>query len=572
MRKISSKYIYGILLFLLIFFHAVNNFIWIKNNPAALSWDSLYHLNDQLSRFYDLANRNISHSFDFFRDAFNYLIRIFNIKSTWPRLVYFITFLIQKLLGRSDIIARMSNMLYFTILICFTYLIGNRCLNRFSGILAAVFVSFYPGIFAFSRSYGLDLPLTAMTVLNIYFLLRTERFSNFKYSLIFGLSFGAGILTKGQIVLFLSGPVLYVLLTAFIKKEFKIGLLLNLFIVFVSVFLISSIWWWGNKGMLTEQFLSPLLKIFSPDMPASLTNFFLHSDISATPFPFSFKWFFFYLYDIFCLISPLFFLIFAIGLYYFIKLRNLKYKNLFIWWIIIPYAVLTIICFKEARYFLPGFPAFALISAFGLSSIKGIKKMFIVPLILTAAAVQFFIISYYSPVQGSFFRVVLKPSLMEKGEVFSLYSQENDNYKAVVDEIAAYIKQGTNTNEDFYMGIIEDPAEYFLVDKRALTMEYLLRLCFPKVKICRPFYPNTMLFKDYYKNFKYLILITRETPPFSYSMARMSRGGEYDKSIKSLGKEIFADIKDKFDAYEPLLKKTLYPDGYNVYLMKNDLL
>jgi 4-amino-4-deoxy-L-arabinose transferase-like glycosyltransferase len=183
-------------LIVLVLFHAVNNWRWLTANVTVLGWDVPSHLGTSF--------------------IYNDMLRPLNLRTlfsavVWhpnrPPLFFLSAIPLYRLAGVSADVGTMVNVLYLAVLFGSVYSIGRRLGGRSVGLLAAFVVATLPMIYAISRFFYLELALTAMVTLSIYLLLASEGFENRLASLLFGLSFGLGLLTKRTYLVFLfAGP------------------------------------------------------------------------------------------------------------------------------------------------------------------------------------------------------------------------------------------------------------------------------------------------------------------------------------------------------------------------------
>ena len=178
-----NKYI--IILISIILFHAILNYtILLIDNTYMIYDESNAHMFSL--RMFNIIKSNPTNLFYYFMNG----------EGNYPPLMHLASTPYYAFLGTSQDIAAFSNITFFIILIFSTYGIGKTLFNKNIGLLSAIIASFLPGIFSFSRVYMVDFPLASMVTLSWYFLLKTKKFTDIKYSLLFGLSAGLGMLAK----------------------------------------------------------------------------------------------------------------------------------------------------------------------------------------------------------------------------------------------------------------------------------------------------------------------------------------------------------------------------------------
>ncbi|MFQ6000038.1 MAG: ArnT family glycosyltransferase [Anaerolineae bacterium] len=254
----------------LVVFHWVNNWLYFRANVTLLGWDPTAHLAKTI--------------------VYNNILKEIDIRSlfqafTWPwnrpPLPWLPAVLLYRLFGVSTDVALMSNSFYIAILLFSVYGIGKRLYGPGVGLLSAFLVSTYPFLFHLSRTLYPDFPLTAMVASNIYFLLRADRFRDRLNSLLFGLTFGLGLLTKWQFLAFVAGPVVYVIvrsgairdLGSFRRRRKDPSLLIRLlsspWVHMVVALILVTVWYLPNWDRVVGFLLGPWLLPISWALVAS---------------------------------------------------------------------------------------------------------------------------------------------------------------------------------------------------------------------------------------------------------------------------------------------------------------
>jgi len=196
--------------------HGVQNLFWLRLDSLPPAWDQAVHLTYSLMYY-----RLFQHSWS------DGLVAAAVVSDYYPPLVHLAAVPFLALSGvpsrwtglSSSEVAGLSNLLFFAVLIFSTYGLGRHLWNRPTGVFAACLVSFYPLLFVLSRELLLDFPLTALTALSLYLLLRTNDFRNRPYALAFGLAYGLALLTKWAFFVISLGPLGYVLWRSFRRGE-----------------------------------------------------------------------------------------------------------------------------------------------------------------------------------------------------------------------------------------------------------------------------------------------------------------------------------------------------------------
>jgi hypothetical protein len=106
-----------------------------------------------------------------------------------PPFFFIFSGLIFKFLGDSQIIGHSIILLFSFLTVLFTYLLGKELFSRKVGIIASLLLLFTPIFVSYSTLFYLEMPLTALTIMAIYFAVKNKPYP----SVIFG-SFA--VLTK----------------------------------------------------------------------------------------------------------------------------------------------------------------------------------------------------------------------------------------------------------------------------------------------------------------------------------------------------------------------------------------
>ena len=106
-------------------------------------------------------------------------------------------------------------------------------------------------IFESSRQYHLDFPLTAIVTLGIFLLLSCDGFKHSGWAVLCGLSFGIGMLIKGQLLFFVIPVLIAVVITSLLFDKLNSRGLVVRKILNLSLFIIISggiaVFWWADK-------------------------------------------------------------------------------------------------------------------------------------------------------------------------------------------------------------------------------------------------------------------------------------------------------------------------------------
>ncbi len=346
--RMLKKNKYFIALIILIAAVVVFNVIWIVQDQSPPLWDIAAHS---------------ARSVDFARMIVDFDLRgILDYRSIYPPATYLLTGFLFLIFGFYEDIPQFALLIYVVVFLAGVYGIAFELFRKKDIALFPVFlVSVYPLLAHFTRIYDLDFPLVAMVTVSVYALLKTRNFSDLKWSILLGVFIAVGILTKWTFVIFFVGPFFVYALYFFkkIKKDGKIlyedrsrpvltKKILKNFGICVLMFVILAMPWYLKNGRAVWQ-SSQMTRnnVFS----VPYENLFSLGNISyyAERLMYGISW-------------PLTSL-FLIGLF-FVFYKRKKENWILLSWIFVPYILMTFFLYsKESRYFLPAFPAVAIVSA-----------------------------------------------------------------------------------------------------------------------------------------------------------------------------------------------------------------
>jgi 4-amino-4-deoxy-L-arabinose transferase-like glycosyltransferase len=176
----------------------VSNVIWIAWDTRPAFWDMAVHQTGALRILYAIGERGLMGI-----TALPYATQ------PYPPLFHSVVAVFFTVFGVSPDAAQLANIPATAILLGSTYWIGKRLMSATAGAIAATLVGFYPLMIWLSREALIDYWLTAMVALAFAVLLETDRFSNRRMAVLFGIVCGLGMLTKWTFVVFLLFPTLW---------------------------------------------------------------------------------------------------------------------------------------------------------------------------------------------------------------------------------------------------------------------------------------------------------------------------------------------------------------------------
>ena len=236
--QLSLKYKYQLLILAIWLFHVIFSYIWVKIDNYPLLLESWNYFIDSLNYHEYLTSISIDS------------IKLIIIEGGFrPPLVGLMATPFYTIFGKSPDVAILSHLSIFLFILLFSiYGIGKKLFNKKVGLLSAFIVSMCPYILIQYRSeFRVDFSLMAMVALCVYTLLNTDYFSSRKRSVIFGITFGLGMLTKITFPFYVLIPSIFILIYGIKNKKVEnIILIKNLLSSVAITISIASIWYIAN--------------------------------------------------------------------------------------------------------------------------------------------------------------------------------------------------------------------------------------------------------------------------------------------------------------------------------------
>ncbi len=371
-----------LLLPLLVLFHVVNNLIVLTRDKTPFLWDGGDYFLASL-KYYDL----------FTRPGIDFIQRFNEVSPYRPPLFMLISTPFYFLFGRFPEVAVMSTIVFLVILVFSVYGIGKALMSEEAGLLAAFIVSILPIVFALTRSYWADFPLTAMVSLSVYFLIRTRSFTDRRHTFLFGVSAGLGMLTKWTWFIFLAGPFLYTVAAA-VKEGRKNGNPLKSAVWSVLIGAAVASFWYIPNGLSVAGKLMDLA--FGIQGGGEATRFQALGETIGPSGIFTVKSLTYYA-GILVNYQASFFFTLLVVVFTLVALKRLDRDTLWmlLLWIAIPVVFFTLIKNKTFRNTVPMLPAAALLISLGVMKIRaaGARRVLIMVIILVGL-VQYAASSY----------------------------------------------------------------------------------------------------------------------------------------------------------------------------------
>ena len=217
MKKINFKNSSFIIFLIISLWYAIGNFIyWYMYTPIFVSRGDVLHFSE------------------IFIDDYLYLCAPL---ITWMMKFLFFAF------GRHyyDLQIILLNYTLFLLALFFVYKIGVELKNKETGNIAMMLFALTPSVYGLSRLYGhQDWHVMIATTVNIYCLMKLNEFKDRKWSILYGVTVGFGLLIKDGFLTFFFPPWLYVVIRSLINKADK-NKIINILITILVGSLISGI-------------------------------------------------------------------------------------------------------------------------------------------------------------------------------------------------------------------------------------------------------------------------------------------------------------------------------------------
>lgn len=365
----------------LIVFHVIGNVVWIWLNNVPSTWDAALHTIISL-RFLEYLRFNL----------FNFnLIDFLKISEYYPPFVHWIGMGLG-FLGKGQYkIIEFSGTLFFALAILAFYLYTDRLFqNKLIAFFSTFFFSFFLTIYQQSRDHMLDIPLTALILVGLYFLEKSERLSNRRNTLIFFLFLSLSFLTKWYAIFYFIIPVISLLFQELKEKKLKTYSVKNMVVGLFIFFILVAPWYLINLPRIIEiSRVTTTPELADPQRLLSLENLFFNLKLIIM-FQITFFGFIFFLFSLF------------------LVFKKIKYRPVWLTLSILflNYLIFTLIPNKNIRYTIPITPFIAIIMARGVKDCLFYKNKMLLPAISSFLVfyylVSYFILSFGIPVFPSF--------------------------------------------------------------------------------------------------------------------------------------------------------------------------
>ncbi len=267
------------------------------------------------------------------------------------------------------------NYILFLIALYFVYKIGLELKNKETGNIAMLLFALTPAVYGMSRQYGHQdwQTMIAMTA-NIYCLIKLNGFKDKKWSILYGITVGLGLLIKDAFLMFFFIPWLYTVIRSLVEKVEK-NKAVNILITIILGASIAGI-----------HYFRPLIiyKVFHEPVIETVQSFYLRNlkimTIGLSEY----------------LLSPPIFILFIVSLIWFIFKYKNKNKIVLLLWFIIPWITIVLMPTITLPEYGTGFiPAIVLIISIYISHVyKKILKFLLIFFVMIICSLQFLMFSY----------------------------------------------------------------------------------------------------------------------------------------------------------------------------------
>ena len=206
---------------------AVCTAIWLTIDTRPPEWDHANHLERAVSCARDLAARDWR--------------LILERSSFYPPVVPCAAGLVYRLLPTDAAAGEIVMLLFLAGGMAATYALGRALAGGSAGVAAAWIFGTAPFVIFSTLRFQLDLPLAALVATALLVVVLSDGFTRLGWSLLAGLVFGIGMLTKPPFVVYLLPPIVYILLA----ERDRRGLVNATLATLVAIAL--SVAWYGPR-------------------------------------------------------------------------------------------------------------------------------------------------------------------------------------------------------------------------------------------------------------------------------------------------------------------------------------
>jgi 4-amino-4-deoxy-L-arabinose transferase-like glycosyltransferase len=240
-KRASSIFISTALL-LILAFNVLGNLYWVRRNIVLVGHDASAYLQTSVE-YADflkvLSPQTVFHAL--------------TVSPYRPPALFIVVQPFYWLFGVNMHSAQGVNLLFLVLVIWLTFALGKTIANQNVGLFAALLVGLFPMMMAMARLFYTEMFLTAMVALNLLALYRCQFFTHRRWSMIWGMSLGVGLLVKWTMPIYVALPLLWILWRASFFRVNLAGLQrwrVNgraAMSALLTALIVSALWFWPNR-------------------------------------------------------------------------------------------------------------------------------------------------------------------------------------------------------------------------------------------------------------------------------------------------------------------------------------
>ncbi|MEK7517284.1 MAG: glycosyltransferase family 39 protein [Patescibacteria group bacterium] len=391
-------------------------------------WDEQHYMR-MATEFYRLIKYNLS------PNTLHEMLQVVPFRQIgYPLLI--VPFLFAFGLSNSYFWGIFTNGLLYIVSIFGIYFLARNFVSKLASFMAAFIFAFYGWTLLHVHLTYSETATSAFCILIILFLIKSNYFQSRKYSILFGLSLGLGLLIKWIVIVYVFGPLLYVLYQILKRRLFtKKRVLLHATLSFLIAFLVSFYPYYQNFYWIIEYFRGhrvggPMWQIVSGEERNPLSAYSLT----------------FYL-NSFAQLGIVQFLIFIAG--FILAFRKKSKLKPILLAVIISYAFSCYALLKAERHIIPNFPYLAILSASVFYAIKTIRYKTILIALTIIISILTFLGSVWGkgPMKQSLYTLPVKLPFGQLDKIYlTSISRPPYIYKISGREILDFIAKDSKSN------------------------------------------------------------------------------------------------------------------------------
>lgn len=192
------------------------DYLWLSLDHRVPAWDQAEYINGAI-RYYEALQEPVWLNGEWWRE-------LWLLSPKVPPFTYLITVPFLKLFGTGADAAMLVMIPLSGVLLYSVYSLGKILFSPSVGLLAAIICQLLPGLYRYRLDYLLDYPLTVMVTLSLMILTSWRSKNSYVKALIWGISFGLGMLLKQTFLFFLLIPYGWLLGVSIVKRRVKAAL------------------------------------------------------------------------------------------------------------------------------------------------------------------------------------------------------------------------------------------------------------------------------------------------------------------------------------------------------------